>query len=125
MTPLMCMAVAIFFEARSEQLDGMIAIGEVIENRVQSSKFPDDVCSVVFQEKQFSFTHDRKSDNPIKYDEPKAWTRSLVAARKVRNNNHDLAVNATHYHADWVTPYWSDILNYEGKIGHHLFYIEE
>jgi spore germination cell wall hydrolase CwlJ-like protein len=48
-SPLLCVAMAVYFEARGEsQVAGLIAIAEVIENRVQDSRFPDDHCSVVF-----------------------------------------------------------------------------
>jgi spore germination cell wall hydrolase CwlJ-like protein len=49
-SPLLCVAMAVYFEARGEQqIAGHIAIAEVIENRVQDSRFPDDHCSVVKQ----------------------------------------------------------------------------
>ena len=58
MTPMMCLAAAIFFEARDQPLDGMMGVADVVMNRVESDRWPDDVCSVVYQSRQFSFTHD-------------------------------------------------------------------
>ena len=44
-----CLAEAIYFEARGEPLDGQVAVGEVILNRVDAENYPDDVCGVVNQ----------------------------------------------------------------------------
>ena len=42
---LMCLALNVYFEARSDTMTGQYAVAHVVINRVQSSKFPDDVCS--------------------------------------------------------------------------------
>ena len=67
-TALMCLALNIYFEARSEPIQGQIAIAEVTLNRVASANFPNDVCSVVLQDNnsgcQFSWWCDGKSDEP-------------------------------------------------------------
>ena len=67
MTGLACLVTAIFFEARDQPLMGQYAVAEVVMNRVASVKYPDDICSVVFQRKQFSFTHDGLSDKISRY----------------------------------------------------------
>ena len=54
MTPLMCLAAAVFFESRSEPLEGQRAVAEVVMTRVESPRWPDEICAVVFQRKQFS-----------------------------------------------------------------------
>ena len=50
-TPLMCLALAVYHEARGENLDGQLAVAEVVINRVQDNGFPDDICAVVKQKK--------------------------------------------------------------------------
>ena len=61
-TSLMCLALNIYFEARSEPIEGQIAIAEVTLNRVASTNYPNDVCSVVLQEnKDGCQFRDRKS----------------------------------------------------------------
>jgi spore germination cell wall hydrolase CwlJ-like protein len=67
MTPMMCLAAAIFFEARDQPIDGQRAVADVVMNRVESNRWPDGICGVVFQDYQFSFTHDGMSDNYRKY----------------------------------------------------------
>lgn len=54
---LLCMTLAIFKEAEGEGLEGMRAVGDVIINRVESDEFPDEVCGVVLQPKQFSWVN--------------------------------------------------------------------
>lgn len=45
---------AIFFEANRSSRDGMIAVGTVVMNRVESDEFPNTVCGVVGQKNQFA-----------------------------------------------------------------------
>jgi spore germination cell wall hydrolase CwlJ-like protein len=49
MTSLMCVALAIYFEARGEPLAGQIAVAQVIKNRIQDPRYPADACAVVKQ----------------------------------------------------------------------------
>ena len=60
------MALNIFFEARSEPIQGQIAVAEVTLNRVASDDYPNTICEVVLQENsqgcQFSWWCDSKSD---------------------------------------------------------------
>jgi spore germination cell wall hydrolase CwlJ-like protein len=63
MIGLECLAVAVFFESRSQPIEGQYAVAEVVMNRVESDRWPNTICDVVFQDKQFSFTHDGASDH--------------------------------------------------------------
>ena len=67
---LRCLAQNIYFEARGERQAGQLAVGLVTMNRVNSKRFPNTVCKVVWQKRQFSWTHDGKSDRPT---DMKAW----------------------------------------------------
>nr|WP_234464127.1 cell wall hydrolase [Paracoccus caeni] len=49
-----CMMRAIFFEANRSSREGMIAVGSVVMNRVESPEFPNTVCGVVGQKGQFA-----------------------------------------------------------------------
>lgn len=128
MTPTMCLAIALFFEARDQPYDGMLMVGEVIKERVESSRYPDDICSVVNQPDQFSYTTDGLSDNPFVYDtyyDRLAWEKVGQAVSELREGPTEFAIGATHYHAIYVDPYWNDSMTYLGKIGDHVFYAEE
>lgn len=125
MSPLMCMAVAVFFEARGETLTGKYAVANVIMNRVASQRYPDDVCDVVNQDKQFSYTHDGLSDDPELYNQPMdeiAWEESKIVSEEILKNMSEFVIESTHYHADYVTPYWSTAYEVEARVGKHIFY---
>jgi len=121
-----CLAQNIFFEARSESLASQAMIAEVTLNRVASKHFPNTVCDVVWQRKQFSWTHDGKHDDPTRMSflDREAWKEIYKAAELIINNPEGYLpkTGATHYHADYVKPYWTSEMKYLGKVGSHLFY---
>lgn len=53
-TPLDCMERAMYFESNRSSRDGMVAVGSVVMNRVESGQYPRDVCGVVGQRNQFA-----------------------------------------------------------------------
>lgn len=61
-----CLSLSMYHESRSkkEGTTGMILTGLVILNRVRHNDYPDDVCSVVYAPRSFSWTRDGKSDRP-------------------------------------------------------------
>lgn len=119
MTSLMCLAVAIFFEARGEPLAGQYAVGQVVLNRVEDARYPDDVCSVVFDSSQFSFTHDGLPDR-LPTNSNAANKAMYVASDLLYNVTYP--IESTHYHTVDVDPYWNDGYDYDRRIGNHLFY---
>jgi len=124
-TAAMCLALNMFFEARNEPLEGQILVAEVTLNRVASKSYPNNVCDVVWQRKQFSWTHDGKHDDPTRmnYLDRVAWEQIQKAAVQIINDNSVLpGTKSTHYHADYVKPYWTKSMKYIGKVGSHLFY---
>lgn len=119
---LFCMAEAMYFEARGEPGYGIgeISVGQVILNRVRSRHYPDNVCDVVYQRKQFSYYWDGK---PERIRDRRSWVRALQLAKLVLAGAvYDPTYGATHYHADYVKPRWVKTVKYITKIGSHLFY---
>ena len=124
-----CLALNIYFEARSEPELGQRAVGHVVMNRVSHPGYPSSVCEVVQQggeqklhRCQFSWWCDGKSDEPA---DRKAWTRSVKLARQIYSGVlKDITDGALWYHATYVKPYWSKILLQGDRIGQHIFYIE-
>ena len=53
-TPHECMTRVMYFESNRSSPDGMLAVGTVVMNRVNSHQFPGDVCGVVSQKNQFA-----------------------------------------------------------------------
>ena len=124
-----CIATAIYFEARSEPLDGQIAVANVIMNRVASDKFPNSPCEVVKQGRtwmgamvrnqcHFSYYCDGRPE--VILDEG-AYTLALSIAVNWPNLV-DITNGATYYHRDDVQPYWVESLSISRQIGRHLFY---
>lgn len=121
-----CLTQAVYYEARSEPLDGERAVAQVVLNRVRDRAFPRSVCGVVYQGSerrtgcQFSFTCDGSLDRPR---EPVAWARArAVAAAALGGEVYAPVGSATHYHADYVQPWWASSLTRIGAIGAHIFY---
>ncbi len=124
-----CLAQAMYFEARSEPVEGWQAVGHVVINRVRSARYPARICDVVFQgdrhrhKCQFSFACDGRSDRAYN----KAfWDRAydLAGTLLTEGSDSEIAGTATHYHADYVAPAWSDHMQPITKIGRHIFYKE-
>jgi hypothetical protein len=121
-----CLALAITYEAGFEPAAGQEAVAQVILNRVRHTAYPDTVCGVVWQGAerrtgcQFTFTCDgslRRARTPV----------ALAAARRVAvrvlaGESADHVRGATHYHADYVSPYWAPSLTRVRQIARHIFY---
>ena len=125
MTELMCLATAIFFEARDQPITGQELVVEVIINRAEHERFPDDVCSVVYQPKAFSFTHDGKSDDMSDNQGHQDLIAERLAVRLASDylvGGKRLGATSTHYHTLEVSPFWADAFLVDGVFGDHVFY---
>lgn len=121
-----CLTQAIYYEAATEPLEGMQAVAQTVLNRMRHPGYPKSVCGVVYQGSlrttgcQFSFTCDGSLARvPI----PAIWERSREVAKRALGGFVLKSVGtATHYHADYVAPYWAPTLYKISKIGRHIFY---
>ena len=117
---LMCLALNIYHEARGEPLDGQVAVAMVTMNRAnwQASS----ICDVVYERKQFSWTHRVHNPSPR---EPAAWARAKRVASRVLDGEHDdVTRGATHFHSRAVQPVWRHALKKTTTIGRHVFYVQ-
>ncbi|MGQ0558065.1 MAG: cell wall hydrolase [Sphingosinicella sp.] len=123
---LECMTAAIYYEAALEPTDGQRAVAQVILNRVRHPAYPSTVCGVVFEGArrytgcQFSFTCDGSLRRA-----PMAsiWDRVRAVARAALDGYVHAPVGwSTHYHANYVVPYWASRLVKSATIGAHIFY---
>lgn len=121
-----CLALNIYWEARSEPVQGQHAIAAVTLNRMRHATFPDTICQVVKQggenrhRCQFSWWCDGKSDTP---DDPEAWTRAQqIAWSALEFDQTDPTQGALFYHATYVKPDWVKTMTRTTKIGRHLFF---
>ena len=116
-----CLARAVYFEARSEPLQGQLAVADVVLNRASSGRYPTSICAVVTQRAQFSFI--RNGRFPEVDRSAEAWRKAVAIARIARERlANEVAPNVLWYHADYVTPTWRNNLRRVTKIGAHIFY---
>ena len=123
---LECLASAVYYEAGSQDNNGERAVAQVVLNRVRHPAFPGTVCGVVYQGStratgcQFTFTCDGSL-----YRQPDAagWRRAYGIAQAALSGYVYAPVGwATHYHANYVVPYWASSLAKNAIVGAHIFY---
>jgi len=131
---IVCLALNVYHEAKNQSLAGQIAVAEVVMNRVDDPRYPNNVCDVVKQgltykwkpsvpirnQCQFSWYCDGKSDVAKEKD---AWEESVSVAKGVYYGYLDAYLEgATHYHAYYVNPSWAETKTYITRIDDHIFY---
>lgn len=119
-----CLACNLYHEARGEADSGIIAVALVILNRVQSVKYPNSICKVVWQESQFSWTGDGKIDRIYNSDK---WLNSLSIAKLMLDKKIEVRVlnidsNVLWYHRYDIETNWSNKLKVVAVIGNHKFF---
>jgi len=118
---LRCLAQAIYFEARGEDLAGQLAVAQVIINRTRSPQFPDNYCSVVLQRAQFSFV--RNGRIPTVAEGSRAWQRAKAIAQIAHRDLWESeAEDALFFHATYVKPGWARTKSARATIDSHIFY---
>lgn len=120
-----CLAAATWYEAGDDAV-GQQAVAQVVLNRLRHPAFPKSVCGVVFQGQerstgcQFTFTCDgamRRTPSAA------AWIRAQeIARRALAGFVYAKVGHSTHYHTDWVVPYWSASLDKVAEVHSHLFF---
>jgi len=123
---LECLTSAIYYEAAQEPTDGQRAVAQVVINRVRHPAFPNSICGVVYEGStratgcQFTFTCDGSmAYAPV----PSLWNRARKVAEAALGGYVYAPVGyATHYHADYVVPYWASSVTKTLVAGAHIFY---
>ncbi|KKM03786.1 hypothetical protein LCGC14_1770920 [marine sediment metagenome] len=121
-----CLAQNLYHEARGEHPSGVVAVGNVVLNRVQSKRFPNTICEVVKQggqrrhKCQFSWYCDGRSDqtrDKASWQEM-VWISELLLSGRIADNTD----GALFYHTDGVDPYWNADMTPKMMLGVHIFY---
>jgi spore germination cell wall hydrolase CwlJ-like protein len=122
----LCLAQAIYYEARNQPVTGRLAVADVVLNRTEDHRFPSTICGVVFQGVgksyacQFSFACDGSMDRPR---EAAAWKEAEKLADIVLKGFRPAVTGfATFYHAKYVDPSWASRYDETQVIGDHIFY---
>jgi len=120
-----CLAETIYHEARGEPVAGQRAVANVVINRALNEEFfPDTLCQVVHQPKQFSWVG--RTKNP-KENDPAFIKSKLLAVEVIMEHNLGLIespysmYNATFFSKEPIRLKYNK-LHYLGMIGHHMFY---
>jgi len=120
-----CLALALYWEAKSEGREGMLAVASVVLNRVAHPAFPSSVCAVVRQGGeqppcQFSWWCDGKSDRPT---EAQAWSLAQRLAKKtLADPPPDRTHGALFFHNTSIATPWLRKRVRTAQIGRHIFY---
>jgi N-acetylmuramoyl-L-alanine amidase len=116
---LNCLAGAIYFEAKSESLEGQLAVGRVIVARTTSGRYPTSYCGVVYQRSQFSFV--RGNSMPPINKNSRDWREAVALAQIADAGSWESPVEgAISFHATSVSPRWR--LTRVARVGNHIFY---
>jgi len=126
-----CLAKNLYHEARGENKEGQIAVAIVTMNRVKSSHYPNTICKVVYQHKQFSWT-----THPPKITKWKVYnTMKLIAKKVIAGKAPNKIGNSLFYYAEKVrdprtgkmipfaAPYWASTKERVTQIDNHIFYL--
>lgn len=116
---LNCLAGAIYFESKSEPLEGQLAVGRVIVARSKSGRYPGSYCGVVYQPSQFSFV--RGNSMPGINKGSQDWREAVALARIADAGSWKSPVEgALSFHAARVSPGWR--MARVARVGNHIFY---
>ena len=132
---LLAMTLNVYEEARSEPIQGQLAVAETTLNRVVDTRWPSDVTSVVLQRRQFSWVGAAgitdgfdlmsyqsallASANEI---DLAAYRKAEQVAKKVLTTGYKPRNTFTHYHTTAIQPVWTKGQTKSLTIGTHKFY---
>ena len=119
-----CLAYNIYHEARGESEIGQIAVAKVTLNRVKDKRYDSNVCDVVRDPMQFSWTM-LSPQRKWRIEDKTAWESANSIAHKMISKQLDYDIKAVHYHTGTVKPKWSRSMNVERVIGNHIFFVEK
>lgn len=123
---LHCLTQAVYYEAGFEPGEGQMAVAQTVINRMRHPGYPKSICGVIYEGAarstgcQFSFACDGSlAREPV----PAIWANAQAVAKRALNGFVFKPVGvATHYHADYVSPYWAPTLVKLKQLGQHIFY---
>lgn len=125
-----CLAKTIYWEARNQSLEGRLAVGFVVLNRVNSGIWGDSVCQVVYHTCQFSWVCNSKAKRDLyslrDEKEQIAWAESIAIANElmIDSSIEDKTSGAIYFHSHRVSPSWSRWKKIERTVAieDHVFY---
>jgi spore germination cell wall hydrolase CwlJ-like protein len=114
---VICLALNIYHEARGESLTGQLAVAQVTLNRSQNPAYPDEICEVVYQDHQFSWTSQEPPEKELASLALAIW----IARETLEGSLPDPTDGATHFYSGTKTPHWAPSMEVTTRIGGHTF----
>ncbi len=120
-----CLALSMYWEAKNQGREGMVAVGSVVLNRVQHEEFPNTPCEVVYEGGetppcQFSWWCDGKSDTPR---DQEAWALAQqLAGRMLASPPPDPTDGALFFHSTEIGKPWRKERTRTAELAGHVFY---
>lgn len=118
------LAEALYFEARSESDEGVVAVAQVILNRASYPKRWKHTVREVIQEKwQFSYLWDGSVKRGMK-NKVQAERMAIIAADVLHGRiaAPEWSKNVFFYHTKRVSPFWKSKKKVVATVGEHVFY---
>ena len=122
-----CLEANLWHESRNQGLLGLMAVAKTTLNRARMDGWPPNVCAVIMEPKQFSWTSLPKHKRQIKlknnidiqsYTLVQLATHLSIATERLQI---DFMNGATYYHTTSVNPVWGRKMKVVGVIGDHIF----
>lgn len=125
-----CLTANVWNESRGETEKGMLFVAKTTLNRAHSERFPHDICKVVFQKSQFSWTNNKKNIKikPKNVIEEKTFKKIVLlssVAVLLDKVGYDFTGNSKYYHTLKVKPVWRKKLKKTYVVGNHVFYTKQ
>ncbi len=127
------LTLVMYGEARGEGLDGMLAVGSVVLNRVKQKVYGNGIKGVILKKYQFSTFNERDPNREslirIAFDF-KSHLESFLTLRAgywvakglLEGYLHSNVGDANHYNTKGVDPKWDDNMTLIRVIGNHEFF---
>lgn len=128
MLGVLCLALTIYHESRGEPIFGQRLVAEVVMNRVRSNKFPNTICEVVTEKRQFSYlTKSKYLQMPLS---PQSWEQAVEITHEAIGNYIDGTMYSSDtkmlfYHSTSVNPVWNKKMMVSHRVGKHIFLTEK
>jgi len=124
---LICLAIAIYYEARSEPLIGQLAVAQIIMQRSESPRFHNDVCDVTHQYRHFSYFWDGLPERP---NDEGAWKMAQDIASMAAAGARIIDLIGVYHYVTidtypCVTHNWGCDMRVQKVIGNHKFLIDD
>lgn len=120
-----CLAANIYYESRNQPMIGQLAVGLTTLVRLQRANWPDSICKVVKQPKQFSWVGNEYKQRGRPTNSDMAYLHAQNLASRILSGDYNNVLDVfypSHYHTVAVNPSWNRNMAKLARINDHIFY---